>query len=115
MVFYLLITYGTDKERADKHGRKKAKQVQLAELSGSFVTPEQGKQWRNRQEIDRVEGAGFWGGAESKQVCNVEKILEKRARENAGALINIAKNGDISGILVDLTVCAPFPCILHLV
>ncbi len=51
----------------------------------------------------------------SKQVCNVEKILEKRARENAGALINIAKNCDISGILVDLTVCVPFPCISHLV
>ena len=58
---------------------------------------------------------GFWDGAESKQVCNVEKILEKRARENAGAHANIARNGDICGILVDLTICTPFPCISHLV
>ena len=68
---FMIPAPGTDKERAGKHGRKNAKQVQLAELSGSFVTPEQGKQWRNRQEIDRDEGAGFWDGAESKQVCNV--------------------------------------------
>ena len=62
---------GTDKERAGKHGRKNAKQAQLAELSGSFITQQQAKQWRNQQEIDRDEGAGFWDGAESKQVCNV--------------------------------------------
>jgi hypothetical protein len=98
---FMIPAPGTDKERAGKHGRKNAKQAVLAELSGSLISPEQAKQWRNRQEIDRDEGAGFWGGAESKQVCNVEKILEKRARENAGAHANIARNGDISGILVD--------------
>ena len=100
---FMIPAPGTDNERAGTHGRKNAKQVQLAELSGSFITPEQGKQWRNRQEVDRVEGAGFWEGADSKQVCPVEKILEKRARENAGALINIAKNGDISGNISWLT------------
>ena len=40
------------RDRLTGDGRKNAKQVQLAELSGSFVTPEQGKQWRNRQEIE---------------------------------------------------------------
>jgi hypothetical protein len=39
---------GTDKERAGKHGRKNAKEAQLAELSGSFITQQQAKQWRNR-------------------------------------------------------------------
>jgi hypothetical protein len=40
---FMIPAPGTDKERAGKHGRKNAKQVQLAELSGSFVIPEQGK------------------------------------------------------------------------
>jgi hypothetical protein len=82
---FMIPAPGTDKERAGKHGRKNAKQAQLTELSCSFVTQPKAKQWRNQQEIDRDEGAGFWDGAESNQVCNVEKILEKRARENAGA------------------------------
>lgn len=112
---FMIPAPGTDKERGGKHGRKNLKQAQLAELSDSFITQALAKQWRNRQEIDRDEGAGFWDGAESKLVCKVEKILEKRARENAGAHANIARNGDICGILVDLTVCTPFPCISHLV
>lgn len=112
---FMMPAPGTNKERGGKHGRKNAKQAHLAELSDSFITQAQAKEWRNRQEIDRDEGAGFWDSAESKKVCNVEKILEKRARENAGAHANIARNGDISGILVDLTVCTPFSCIPHLV
>ena len=70
--------------------------------SSEFVTKSLAKQWRNKKEIERDEGPSFWDSVDSKQVCPLEKILEKRARENAGAQVTIAKNGDTCTILFDL-------------
>ena len=91
---------GPGKELSGKHGRKNANQA--AEVSSEFVTKSLAKQWRNKKEIERDEGPSFWDSVDSKQVCPLEKILEKRARENAGAQVTIAKNGDTCTILFDL-------------
>ena len=100
---------GPGKELSGKHGRKNAKQalnttyghIPTAEVSSEFVTKSLAKQWRNKKEIERDEGPSFWDSVDSKQVCPLEKILEKRAREHAGAQVTIAKNGDTCTILFD--------------
>ena len=97
---FMMPAPGPGRERGGKHGRKNANQA--GEVSSEFVTKSLAKQWRNRKEIERAEGRLFWDSGDSKQVCPLEKILEKRARENAGAQVTIAKNGDTCTILFDL-------------
>ena len=97
---FMMPAPGPGKERAGRTCRKNANQA--VEKSSEFVTKSLAKQWRNKKEIERDEGPSFWDSVDSKQVCPLEKILEKRAREHAGAQVTIAKNGDTCTILFDL-------------
>ncbi len=113
---FMMPAPGPGKERAGRTCRKNANQA--VEKSSEFVSNSLAKQWqsvedtklstnkqhtlsRNRQEIERDEGPLFWDSVDSKQVCPLEKILEKRAREHAAAQVTIVKNGDTCGILFD--------------